>query len=203
MFKSVGIDIDGVLADFTTAFVKVLREKLHIDIPAEYVPQDWGWISANLPPKAMDRAWRIIDTQEDFWLGLSPMMPNVLDLEWFFKEHAGKDFDVYFITARKDGAGHSVKSQSEVWLRHWMNKPDAPITVLPVNSGMDKVDVLHALSVDYCIDDHTPTIVNAKSAYKKGKAFLLDQPWNQDGEFYNVKRVAKLKDFFDIITKES
>ena len=203
MYKSVGIDIDGVLADFTTRFVEILREHLGIELPENYQPSDWDWTSANLPPRTMDKAWHIIDNMQDFWLDLKPLMPNVLDLEWFFKEHAGKDFDVYFITARKDGAGHTVKTQSETWLSYWMNKPDAPITVLPVNSGMDKVDVLHALSVDYCIDDHTPTIVNAKSAYKKGKAYLLDQPWNQDGRFYRVKRVNKLKEFFDIITRES
>lgn len=199
MLKSVGIDLDGVVADFTATMTKVLRERLHMPLPEGYQPTDWGWIGANLPKGTMDKAWRILDATENLWMTIDPLFPNIIDLKVFFNAHAGKDLDVYFITARKDGAGLSPKTQSEMWLRNYLGNPSTEISVLTVNSGMDKVDVLHALSVDYCIDDHMPTVVNAKSAYKKGKTYLLDQPWNQDGKFYNVKRVNTLKEFFDIV----
>lgn len=198
--KSVGIDIDGVLADFTSAFRDILRNNLEVDMPADYQPTDWNWLSAGLPKGAMNKAWNIIDNTKDFWLQLKPLQPNVAELREFFELEAGKNFDIYFITARKDGrAGRSVKTQSEEWLTYQLNYPVHEVTVLPTNSGMDKVDVLHALDIDFSIDDHMPTIVNAKSAFKKHKAYLLDQPWNQDGKFYNVNVVKSLSEFFTII----
>lgn len=198
--KSVGIDIDGVLADFVSAMVDVIRYKMGItSLPENYRPSDWSWLSSNISAGTMKEAWRIIDQTEDFWMKLQPIYPNIENMKKFFLKHADKDFDIYFITARNEGAGRSVKTQSESWLRYHLNDPDAVVTVLPTNSGMHKVDILYALDIDFSIDDHSPTVTNAKSTIKKHKAYLLDQPWNQDGKFYGVNTVKSLQDFFDII----
>ncbi len=201
MEKKLAIDIDGVLADFTWDMVKVLRT-LGVDLPEDYQSTDWGWTEANLPRDAMDKAWRIIDSTPYFWENLRPHMDNVLAMAEFFHEHAGKDCDIFFITARKDGVGRSTKAQSERWLYSYLGQPSEAISVLPVKSGLDKAEVIYALQLTHSIDDHTPTIVNNKSLKNGHKAYLLDRPWNQDGKFYDLKIVHSLREFFDKVEKD-
>lgn len=195
MYKKYGIDIDGVLANFDQSMVKIMNQ-LGLNLPADFHPTDWGWGNANLQPDSMNLAWKIIDNTENFWESLSPT-EDIITMASFFHEHADKDCDIYFITARKDGKGRSVRQQSERWLREYLGNPKQVITVLPTKSGMDKVDVLHALHIDCSIDDHTPTIVNAKTLKPNHKAYLLDKPWNQDGKFYELTIVKSLKEFFE------
>jgi hypothetical protein len=195
MYKKYGIDIDGVLANFDQAMIKVMR-KLGINLPDDFHPSDWNWGNANLPSDGMARAWAIIDATENFWESLTPT-EDILTMATFFHEHADNDCDIYFITAREDSAGRSVRKQSENWLREYLGHPKQTINVLPSKSGMDKVDILHAMHVDCSIDDHTPTIVNAKTLKPNHRAYLLNKPWNQDGKFYSLKIVNSLKEFFE------
>lgn len=195
MYKKYGIDIDGVLAEFDPAMVKVLNQ-LGMNLPINFHPTDWGWSNANLPTGMMDKAWNIIDTTENFWESLTPTT-DIMTMAMFFHEHADNDADIYFITARKAGVGRSPRLQSERWLYDYLGQPKQTISVLPVNSGMDKVDILHALHIDTSIDDHTPTIVNAKTIKPNHRAYLLDKPWNQDGKFYDLKIVKSLREFFE------
>lgn len=195
MQKKYGIDIDGVLANFDGTFVKVLNS-LGMQLSTDFHPSDWNWGNANLPPGMMDKAWDIIDATPNFWESLTPT-EDIVTMAMFFHEHADIDADIYFITARKDGVGRSTRHQSENWLKEYLGQPKQTITVLPTNSGMDKVDVLHSMHIDCSIDDHTPTIVNAKTLKPNHKAYLLNKPWNQDGKFYGLTIVHSLAEFFD------
>jgi hypothetical protein len=198
--QKLGIDIDGVLANFDEKFVSLLRTELKVDIKRDFQPTDWGWTNANLEPGIMDRAWEIIDSTPCFWETLSPTS-DIISMAEFFHEYADKKYEIYFITARKDGIGRGTREQSERWLRENLINPKQTITVLPVKSGLDKAEIIYALHLDYSIDDHTPTVVNNKTI-KDHHAFLLDKPWNQDGKFYSLKTVKTLKEFFNQIERK-
>jgi 5'(3')-deoxyribonucleotidase len=200
--KKLAIDLDGVLADFTIEMVRILRTELGVDLPADYQATDWMWTEADLPKNAMNKAWDIIDATPHFWEMLNPLMPNIITMAEYFNEHAGKDRDIFFITARKDGFGSSTKAQSERWLYQYLGQPKSAITVLPVKSGLDKAEVIYALQLTHSIDDHTPTICNNNSLKNGHKAYLLDQPWNQDGKSYGLKIVHSLNEFFEEVEKD-
>ena len=193
-----GIDIDGVLANFDERFVGILQS-LGIKIPSDFQPNNWSWSNAGLQPDTMDKAWKIIDSTPLFWESLKPYS-NIVDMAEFFREYADKKYEIYFITARKDGVGRGTREQSERWLREHMLNPTQTITVLPVKSGLDKAEIIYALQLDYSIDDHAPTVTNNKTI-KGHKAFLLDRSWNQDGKFYDLKIVKTLKEFFNEVEK--
>jgi hypothetical protein len=196
--KKVGIDIDGILCDFTGEMVRILRNKLNVPLPEGYQPEDWGWVSANLPVDAMDKAWDIIYDTENFWEKLNPNLDNIMTMSEWFGENAEKGCDIFFITARSDTAGRSAKHQSERWLREFLGQPKQAITVLPVKSGLDKAEMVYTLELNFSIDDNTPTICNNKGI-KGHSAYLLNRPWNRDSRFYDLKTVDSLKEFLDIV----
>ena len=198
--KKLGIDIDGVLANFDERFVNILRNSFGIKIPADFQPSNWAWNDVpGMSPELMDAAWAKIDSTPCFWESLKPY-PDIVDMAEFFHEHADKLYEIYFITARKDGVGRGTREQSERWLRENLINPKQTITVLPVKSGLDKAEVMYALQINYSIDDHAPTVTNNKSI-KNHNAYLINRPWNQDGKFYNLKIVNNLKEFFNEVEK--
>jgi hypothetical protein len=197
--KKLGVDIDGILANFDEKFVSILRKQCGINIPSNFQPNDWSWSNAGVTPEIMDKAWDYIDSTPCFWETLKPY-PDITDMAAFFHEYADRKYEIYFITARKDGVGRGTREQSERWLREYMINPKQTINVLPVKSGLDKAEIIYAMHLDYSIDDHAPTVTHNKSI-KDHKAFLLDRPWNQDGKFYNLKIVKTLKEFFTEVEK--
>lgn len=199
----IGIDVDGILSDFITSFVKVLNKLFpQLSLPADFQPTDWGWhnISPPLDDKMMGRAWDSVRNTPNFWEECSPTS-DIVSMASFFHEHADYDHEIYFITARIETAGRSARHQTENWLKEHLGNPKQTVNVLVVHSGMDKVDVQHALNIHASIDDHTPTVVNAKSGLRNHKAYLLDKPWNQDGRNYGLRIVKSLHEFFEDIHK--
>jgi hypothetical protein len=196
VLKKYGIDLDGVLAEFTTMMVKILNT-LGANLPNNFAPTDWNWTNANLPAGLMSKAWKMVDSIDDFWMTLTPTN-DIVAMAMFFHEHADKDCDIYFITAREDRHRGSVRYESERWLIDNLGQPKQTVNVIPVRSGMDKASVIHALNITCSIDDYTPTIVNAKSSLKNHhRPYLLSRPWNQDGKSYNIQIVNSLQEFFD------
>lgn len=195
MYKKYGIDIDGVLANFDGNMVRVMNS-IGMNLPLDFHPTDWGWGNANLFPDTMKKAWAIIDNTENFWESLTPT-EDIITMANFFHEHAERDCDIYFITARKEGEGRSARHQSERWLREYMGGPKQAINVLPTNSGMHKAAILEAMGITVSIDDHVPTVCNAKTLRPNHRSYLLDKPWNQDGKSYELKIVQSLREFFE------
>ncbi|HWY36060.1 MAG TPA: hypothetical protein VNX68_15555, partial [Nitrosopumilaceae archaeon] len=155
--KKIAVDIDGVLANFDEKFVSILRNNFGVDLPKDFQPNSWSWSNANLAPGVMERAWKLIDTTPYFWETLKPY-PDIVDMADFFREYADTKYNIYFITARKDGVGRDTREQSEIWLRENLINPKQTITVLPVKSGLNKAEIIYAMQLDYSIDDHAPTV---------------------------------------------
>jgi len=168
-------------------------------LPDDYQPGDWMWTDANLPEgkRTLDKAWDIIYKIPNWWESLEPTT-DVTDLVKWFSENSGKN-DIYFVTARPDGAGRSARDQSVRWLSNQMWQPiTSPIHVIPVRTGMCKRDVIRSLEIDYSIDDNTPNVVSNKSV-RGHKAYLLNRSWNRDAKGYGLNTVDTLQEFFEKI----
>lgn len=121
--------MDGVLADFATAFAEVER-RLFGSPPAltaesPEIEADQQEIAERRPsadppdPRAVrqrhDAIWRAIHDTPDFWTTLKPLSPTavsrihglMLRYEW----------EVFFITQRPATRGDTVQRQTQTWLR--------------------------------------------------------------------------------------
>lgn len=175
----IGLDLDGVLADFNHGYIDLIRTELGIQLPkpsATY-PDVWNYErAAGITSSQENKLWNRIKTSE-FWGTLHPLQetPYVLDVlsRLRFGGH-----DIYFITSRP---GQKSKLLSERWLSlSGMNNP----TVLTVKGEKEKGFAAKALQLDIFIDDKPENLYEAVREWPKVKAYLLDQPYNQEAEMF-------------------
>lgn len=150
----VGVDIDGVLADWNNAFRQVLINRTgRVLMDLDFDPPVWNYAEHyGYTAEETARAYADIHTDSFFWQNLKPLpgaerLAGVLDrLEWEDR------IELYFVTAR---SGVDVKFQTERWLGHLMGHPRLRSTVL-ICPG-DKADVATALRMTHFIDDKFET----------------------------------------------
>src|SRR5579862_2243441 len=112
----IGIDVDGVLADFNDRFIrrvisvtgKHLFPSLPFDIPCWDYPQYYGYTKAEVETVLAD-----IHNDHSFWYALRPYEGVTGALQTLGGWHFRGD-DIYFITSRQ---GVRVKQQTEEWLK--------------------------------------------------------------------------------------
>lgn len=187
----VGVDIDGVLADFNDSFIKRIIDVTGKDLfpPRPFAIPTWDYPEVfGYSTEEIARVWVDIKTDPMFWSLLPPYPETrrVLDrLAMLQQEH---DADLYFITARP---GKTAKRQTEQWLVRysWMQmlRPTVLISSL-------KGRCASALDLDVYIDDRCENARDVAST-SLARSFLLDRPWNQSHVHPCVIRVNSVLDF--------
>jgi 5'(3')-deoxyribonucleotidase len=171
----IGFDVDGVLADFNTAFMdyyaQVVGEdkfpKRPFDIPTWDYPAFYGYT------KEQDKAvWGKIVQDKTFWwkLPLYPWTEQVLQ-KLDELEHDGAD--VYYITSRP---GISAKWQTEAWLRdHGCELYDRPTVLVSSLKG----HCAKALHLDLYFDDKNENCEDVLNMAHDTRCITVAQPWNK------------------------
>lgn len=150
--KRVGLDIDGVIADFVTPFLKRLNIK------------GKGNKSWYMSYKARDpKVWKELSKDKKFWLNIEPLIdPDSLIYE-----------PQVYVTAR---------DIPKEWTEEWLEKNGFPCNEVVVVSGNGgehgcKSDELKSRSIDIFIDDHYNHFL---SLNRSGvKCYLMDSYYNQ------------------------
>lgn len=193
----IGFDIDGVLADFNTDFIKLVPEVTGRNLfPPGYWPHTWDY------PKALGYAdeetrypngsvWKRIAAGDVFWRNL-PALPDAKTLNrWFHSTEpipVEECHEFYFITSR---TGKLVKLQTEEWLDEHVAHGQ---TVL---ISSEKGAIAKALKLDFYIDDRGENILDVEKVSPNTRAFLLNQPWNTD--FVVKQRCHDVAEFLSAI----
>lgn len=152
MEKVIGVDVDGVLADFNQSYRNMLIATSGKDLfKGETDPPCWNYAPAYGYTQEEDTAaWSNITKSYCFWRNLSALK-HAGDFLWALAaSHLVPVPDksrVYFITSRP---GLDVKGQTERWL-HALGVPNP--TVLIVGNHFDKGPVASALSLTHFVDD--------------------------------------------------
>lgn len=178
----IGIDIDGVLADFNSCYANLIRQVLKLKVPMvgpDY-PDEWNYHYALGVTEDQARILFNIMEAQRLWTTLK----EYPDVPGFAMWYAANLFvhDIYFITSRPDGL--SMKAQTEKWLTNVLSSSLRPITVLMCS---DKGRVAKALKLDYFIEDKPETLDSMPEGVT---CFLVDRPWNRHAKGYVTEKIG-------------
>lgn len=187
----VGVDIDGVLADFNTRFIEAVIAVTGKDlfplhpfaIPTWDYPQHYGYTH-----EEVSDVWKTITANRAFWMTLPPYLGAMDLIAWLREKSQEGYFDLYFITSRP---GVMAKYQTEVWLSvHSGDIAWTPTVLISSQKGQ----CADALRLTHYIDDRWENCHDVE-AHTTATVFLLDQPWNQTPEPGAVQRIEDISEF--------
>lgn len=189
----IGLDLDGVVADFRTAFLDAAADLLGPDAirsPSAPMP-DLNAVSA----ADAKRVWRVITDTPNWWLGLTPYEPaQIARLYQLARRYR---WEVSFLTSRIPTAGDSVQFQSQTWLESNGFYMPAVVTV-PGSRG----EVANALRLDVIVDDQFLNCLEVIGA-SQAKAILLLQMGDQALEQQAIQRgvgvVHRLEEVIEVL----
>jgi uncharacterized HAD superfamily protein len=193
---NIGIDLDGVLANFNDAYADILRTiNPAITIPksSSTWPQHWGWDKhAGYTSKQINEAWEVVKSTT-FWGTLHPLKGTLETLKEL-SVLRGIGHGIYFITSRP---GRMAKYYSEIWLgAHGMQNP----TVIISN---EKGSVAKGLDLNIFIDDKPENIIDVVTAAPKCKCYIINKPYNQTFIDANLcERVNNVQEVLDVLFPE-
>jgi hypothetical protein len=162
----IAFDLDGVVADFASAYREVEErlfgpEEVERDVPPP--ENEAGATPSTASGEAADaqngertagisiaekraRVWEVIESTPDFWLTLKAYEPEALRaLNDLAARHR---WDVFFVTTRPATLGETVQVQSQRWLAA-QGFPFPSVLVLQGSRGR----LASALKLHYLVDD--------------------------------------------------
>lgn len=182
MTLRIGIDMDGTLADLSSAYhdlesalfdKEAIQESEAAEIEEgeqEQAADDKSALKATRHKAwQRDRVWQAIRETEDFWLGLKPLEPGIVN-----RLHAlsiAHGWEVFFITQRPSTAGQTVQRQTQQWLmREGFEMP----SVLTLAGARGRA--AGALELDVLLDDYRKNCVDVLSeSHRRCRPFLIQR----------------------------
>jgi len=158
MVKRVGLDIDGVLANFGKAFaVKAQSMGLDIGVRADRWYYQDKWMQRS--NETVTKVWNEVKASASFWLSLETFDED----EWLVNS------PIVYITARPIDSRFTVR-----WL-DVLKFPPAPVET--VDYYADKIPAMNKYKLDTFVDDH----IEAFELYRRHgfNCLLMDRPWNR------------------------
>ena len=156
-----GLDVDGVVADFRSAF-RALAER-ELGIAANDAESD-------LSKADIERLWRTVAGTSNWWLDVPPYEPDQLERLYTRMRHSR--WEVFFMTSRPPSGGDSVQLQTQVWLeRHGFLMP----AVLTAPAGA-RGELARALRLDLALDDRLVNCLEIISASNSKAVLVLRDP---------------------------
>jgi hypothetical protein len=138
MSLRVGFDIDGVLADFRSAFRDVARYCLSREID--------GQGDENLTARESERVWNRIADTPNWWMKVQPYEPT--EIARLYEMTRASRWEVFFLTKRPASGGDTVQFQTQWWLEQQGFYLPAVLTV-PGSRG----ELANSLRLDLLVDD--------------------------------------------------
>lgn len=179
----IGLDIDGVLADFAGPAMATARS---IFPDADVHNRIWNLGLTDAQAAAVMEHYK---HTVDAYANLDPLPGSEV-----LAELQGRH-NFYFVTARNPTAGYPIEVQSHMWLVNYLDI-DFPCVIV-VDSGKYKVDIYNALRLDAFVDDRVDTVNHMRSHQQN--CYVFDQPWNKACE---APRVYSVKEYIETVEKQ-
>lgn len=192
---NIGIDLDGVLANYALAYSQVLRE-LYGELGRPLIHdhskvKSWQWSKWYPVTKERDDfAYKVhIPSLINFW----ETLPLIENIGWHEFKHEARNANLYFITARIETKGSTVVRQSQNWLHDI-----AHIKFPNVICARDKGPIAAALQLRMFIDDKPENCLEVKAASPRTTVYMIDYPYNAHIDDPQIVRTST----FDTLTKD-
>jgi hypothetical protein len=189
-----GFDLDGVVADFRTAFLEEAARLLGRDAirkPGSPMPD-----LDSVTPDEAKRVWKVITSTPNWWLGLAPYEPA--QIARLYQLTRRFRWEVSFMTMRIPTAGDSVQFQSQAWLEAYGYYIPSVITV-PGSRG----EIANGLRLDVVVDDQFLNCLEVVGA-SQAKAILMlqqqaDAALEQQATDRGIAVVHRLEEVLDVL----
>jgi len=192
MSLRVGVDLDGVVANFRAGF----------EAAAATVGVGFGTTGAEaaiadpLSSREIKKIWEHVRASPNWWSALEPHEPaQIVRLSEMARRLR---WEVVFMTKRPGTAGDTVQFQSQWWLERQGFRYPAVVTV-PGSRG----ELANALRLDVIVDDQMINCVDVVSASTAKAVLLLRDAIAQETRDYAVSRgigvVTSLEEALDVL----
>jgi uncharacterized HAD superfamily protein len=185
---TLGLDIDGVLADFITPFLQLLQERTGsgpID-PASVTDPNFMQ-HPFLTKEIVFECMEVASYDPDFWRALSPLASPKA---WRSLDEISRDHKLVFITHRWVRDTYDINQVTCDWLRrHGVSHPVVHFT-------QDKKSMLvQKLNIELFVDDRHE---NCEDVATQTDAVVLmpHRPYNQAFNHPKVQRIHELDELF-------
>lgn len=189
-----GIDVDGVLADFHSHHIPLIERITGIKLPpvSDTYPDVWDYHIAGGVTKAQEKLiWAEIKSTQ-MWASLNPL-PGAIEALSRLNALRYTGVESYFITSR---SGRMAKFYTEMWLNfHGMSSPTVLIS-------SDKGPVVSGLALDVFVDDRPENIQEVAYQAPTTNLYLVDQPWNRDFESKQGTRFERVRSLGEVLDRE-
>lgn len=203
-YMNIALDCDGVICNFYLGFSRIANKLFGTPIVTninDIKTYRWeNWYPMN--KKQHNAVWQEIDDNvPNFWLDLQPLVNNDIFLRM---QNMGHNF--FFITSRKNTAGHTALAQTKAWIERHTTL--SSFSVIPSHR---KGEILDRAEIEYFIDDLPENVIEAAIEAPKCKSYLLVRPYNayaisffqQSHKFKNVGIVYSVEAFLDEVENET
>lgn len=178
-FKKIGIDVDGVLANFSFAYMHLIIRLTGKNLFPETDwknPSCWDWdLVAGYTKEERKLAFASIAESNSFNISLEPFHENVTPLRHNMK-YLIDNHDVYFVTNR---GGRTAKTQTEEWLRRYVAPRGNYGECTAIITGHRvKGLICRALQLDAYIDDNYDNVMDCMIESPTTNTYLLNKSYN-------------------------
>jgi uncharacterized HAD superfamily protein len=184
---TLGLDIDGVVADFITPFLRLLQARTGsapID-PASIIDPNFvqhPFLTRELIFECMET----VSYDPEFWTAMAPLLSSA---QWEMLERMSQDHDVVFITHRWVRDTYDIHRITCDWLRrHGLTRPVVHFT------QEKKSALIRQLGIGLFVDDRHE---NCEDAATETDALVLmpHRPYNQ---IFSHPKVRRIREFDEV-----
>jgi uncharacterized HAD superfamily protein len=174
MIPRIGLDLDGVFADFNTTFAATLANVSgRALIPEPWTPTVWDWPQAHgYTAKEIAAAWHAVDDDPLWWSTLTPYPQATTILQALNQLLRAQRIAATFLIARPSPTAHW---QSVDWLRRYgIDWPQVCITKHTISKGL----LAKGLHLDLLVDDSVDNLLSAAELKPGILLALKTMPYN-------------------------
>ncbi len=193
------LDVDGIILDFETSFIDLMRDEYIPDLPDDYVPKNWE-LHEEFPDIDMEEAWSKFVGSERF-----AELNNLIDPGRFNQITAR--FPTYLITnipnhliekRKRNLAKHQFKYKEVFPAGHW----DFGIQDYPTKSAIIKNLSTSGKRIVF-LDDHPSNCKEVIDNVPNAEVYLMTRPHNQEIPDEDWVRVSGWDEFIEKIGSSS
>ncbi|MEK7334108.1 MAG: hypothetical protein AAB222_02150 [Candidatus Binatota bacterium] len=183
-----GLDIDGVVADFLSPFLRVVEKKIgNGPIPPETITDFNFKDHPYLTEEAVWKCMEAVSYDPDFWQRLSPLLSAE---QWQELDNLSRKEQLVFITHRYERETYDIHEVTCDWLkRHGVGKPVVYFT------QESKAKLVDHLGVSLFVDDRHE---NCRDVAENTRAIVMmpHRHYNQSFDHPKVKRIWNFNELF-------